>query len=111
MKNITTYRSNTSSYYCLISLILLNLFDGIITYIGLKFEFYIEMNAILNNTYNYNSSLFLLIKIIIPTIVLGILFSKLKCKISNLTKIFIYTANIIYILLDLYHIFLLLQLI
>ena len=56
MKNITTYRSNTSSYYCLISLILLNLFDGIITYIGLKFEFYIEMNAILNNTYNYNSS-------------------------------------------------------
>ena len=111
MKNITTYISNTSSCYYLISLILLNLFDGIITYIGLKLEFYMEMNVMLNNLYNYNSSLFLLVKVIIPTIVLGILFFKLKDKISNLTKIFIYTANIVYILLDIYHISLLIQLI
>ena len=89
-------------------LLLIDEFDKIA---GCRDEFYMEMNVMLNNLYNYNSSLFVLVKVIIPTIVLGILCLKLKGKISNLTKIFIYTANIVYILLDIYHISLLIQLI
>lgn len=111
MKYTYTYKNYTYSYYSLISLLFLNMFDGIITYIGLKLEFYMEMNIMLSNIYNYNPSLFLLVKVIIPTIVLYTLFLKLKYKISNITKTFIYLANIVYILLCIYHIFLLITLI
>ena len=111
MKNTCTYKYNTYSYYSLILLLILNLFDGIITYIGLKLEFYIETNVMLSNIYNYNTSLFLLVKVIIPTIILYTLFLKLKYKISNITKTFIYLANMVYTLLCIYHIFLLIKLI
>ena len=111
MKSTCTYNYNTHSYYSLISLLILNMFDGIITYIGLKFKFYIEMNVMLSNVYNYNPNLFLLLKVIIPTITLFILFLKLKIKISNITKLFIYIGNILYTLLCIYHIVLLTQLI
>ena len=111
MKNTCSYKYNTYSYYSLIALLILNMFDGIITYIGLKLEFYMEMNVMLSNIYNYNPSLFLLVKVIIPTIVLYTLFLKLKYKISNITKLFIYIGNILYILLCIYHIVLLTQLI
>ncbi|MGL5327838.1 MAG: DUF5658 family protein, partial [Peptostreptococcaceae bacterium] len=54
--------------YCLISIILLNAFDGIATFIGLKCGFYIELNAFLSDVYSYNPLLFLIIKIMLPTI-------------------------------------------
>lgn len=111
MKNM--YITKTKSYNCygLLFLIILNMIDGLITYIGLKSEFYIEMNPILSNIYNYNPSLFLLVKIIIPTIVLTVLFLNLKSPISKITKIFIYISNIVYLLLDIYHVVLLFKLI
>ena len=92
--------------YSLKLLILLNLFDGIITYIGLKMDFYIELNKILGSLYSNNQFLFIIIKIIIPTITLIILSRNLKTTISNITKSFILTGNGIYSALFIYHIIL-----
>lgn len=64
MKSMFITKTKSYDCYGLLFLIILNMIDGLITYIGLNFEFYIEMNPILSNIYNYNPSLFLLIKII-----------------------------------------------
>ena len=64
--------------HSLILLLLLNIFDGLITYIGLEFGFYQEMNVLVNNIYNYSSNLFLLIKVIIPTAILILLVLNIK---------------------------------
>ncbi|MGL5348089.1 MAG: DUF5658 family protein, partial [Peptostreptococcaceae bacterium] len=92
--------------YSLKLLIFLNLFDGIMTYIGLKMGFYIELNKILRSLYINNQLLFITIKIIIPTIILIILSRSLKPTISNITKSFIIIGNGIYSVIFIYHIIL-----
>ena len=70
MKKIHINEHKSYKGQSLILLLLLNIFDGLITYIGLEFGFYQEMNVLVNNIYNYSSNLFLLIKVIIPTAIL-----------------------------------------
>ena len=64
MKKIHINEHKSYKGQSLILLLLLNTFDGLITYIGLEFGFYQEMNVLVNNIYNYSSNLFLLIKIL-----------------------------------------------
>ncbi|MBZ4688161.1 MAG: hypothetical protein PWQ96_471 [Clostridia bacterium] len=51
-------------------IIMLNLWDLILTYFGLKLEFIHEVNPIMNILYNCNPVIFITIKAIIPTILL-----------------------------------------
>lgn len=88
----------------LILLIFLNAFDGIATYVGLRLGFYIELNKFLDLVYEYSSSMFIIVKIIIPTLILLILMEKIKVKISKFTKTLICLTNIIYIGIFIYHV-------
>ena len=106
MKKIHINEPKSYKGHSLILLLLLNIFDGLITYIGLEFGFYQEMNVLVNNIYN----LFLLIKVIIPTAILILLVLNIKDNLSKITKLFIYTANIVYVFIGSYHILLLIQL-
>ena len=110
MQNIYINLLKNHNVNNLIILLFLNLFDGIVTYIGLEFGFYIEMNSLVNSVYNYSSNLFLLIKLIIPTIILTLLSLNIKHNLSKLTKLFIYIANIVYVFISVYHIILLIEL-
>lgn len=92
-------------------LIFLNIFDGIVTYIGLKDGFYVELNKMLNNIFAYSEVLFIVVKIFIPTIVLYLLLINLAPKISKITKLFIYLGNWVYSILCIYHIILITKLI
>lgn len=85
-------------------LMLLNIFDGIATYIGLKKGFYIEENVILDYIYQYSSVMFIMIKIVLPTIVLLILMTIVGKKVTNLIKGMLYFSNTIYLFLFIYHI-------
>lgn len=97
---------NNEKFYNLNLLIFLNLFDGIVTYIGLELGFYVELNNLLNIIYKTSQNLFIFIKIIIPTIIL-ITLCKISIKnISSITKMFILIANITYIMIFIYHIIL-----
>ena len=110
MKKIHINEPKSYKGHSLILLLILNIFDGLITYIGLEFGFYQEMNVIVNNIYNYSSNLFLLIKVIIPTAILILLALNIKDNLSKITKLFIYMANIVYVFIGSYHILLLIQL-
>lgn len=87
----------------LILLMFLNIFDGIATYIGLKLGFYIELNKILSFIYKYNNQMFLIIKVIIPTMILLILISRAE-EMSKPAKFLAYLTNILYIGISIYHI-------
>ena len=52
MKKIHINEHKSYKGQSLILLLLLNIFDGLITYIGLEFGFYQEMNVLVNNIYN-----------------------------------------------------------
>ena len=110
MKKIHINEHKSYKGQSLILLFLLNIFDGLITYIGLEFGFYQEMNVLVNNIYNYSSNLFLLVKVIIPNAILILLALNIKDNLSKITKLFIYTANIVYVFIGSYHILLLIQL-
>ena len=110
MKKIHINEHKSYKGQSLILLLLLNIFDGLITYIGLEFGFYQEMNVLVNNIYNYSSNLFLLVKVIIPNAILILLALNIKDNLSKRTKLFIYTANIVYVFIGSYHILLLIQL-
>ena len=69
------------------------------------------MNLLVNSIYNYSSNLFLLIKIIIPTVIIILLSLNIKDNLSKITKLFIYIANIVYVFICVYHIILLIELI
>ena len=56
MKKIHINEPKSYKGHSLILLLLLNIFDGLITYIGLEFGFYQEMNVLVNNIYNYFTS-------------------------------------------------------
>ncbi|WP_122640290.1 DUF5658 family protein [Romboutsia sp. Marseille-P6047] len=71
----------SKTQYGLISIMLLNIFDGIATFIGLKYEFYKELNSFLRIMYEINPLLFLLIKVILPTILVILLLNKINSKI------------------------------
>jgi len=111
MQNIYINLLKNHNVNNLIILLFLNLFDGIVTYIGLELGFYIEMNLLVNSVYNYSSNLFLLIKIIIPTVIIILLSLNIKDNLSKITKLFIYIANIVYVFICVYHIILLIELI
>lgn len=98
-------------YNCLKVLIFLNIFDGIVTYIGLKIGFYVELNKILNNIFAYSEFLFIVVKTFIPTIVLYLLLINISPKTSKITKLFIYLGNGVYSILFIYHIILITKLI
>lgn len=110
MKKIHINEHKSYKGQSLILLLLLNIFDGLITYIGLEFGFYQEMNVLVNNIYNYSSNLFLLVKVIIPNAILILLALNIKDNLSKITKLFIYMANIVYVFIGSYHILLLIQL-
>lgn len=93
--------------YALVSIILLNAFDGLATFMGLQLGIYIELNKFLALVYEFNPLLFLVVKIIIPTMILAILIPKITRNLSVITRILITIINIIYIILCLYHIVLL----
>lgn len=93
-----------SIYNGFLILIFLNIFDGIATYIGLKNGFYIEENIILDYIYQYSSIMFIVIKIVLPTIILSILMVIVGEKVSNLIKGMLYFSNTIYLFLFIYHI-------
>ena len=59
MKKIHINEHKSYKGQSLILLLLLNIFDGLITYIGLEFGFYQEMNVLVNNIYNYSSNFLL----------------------------------------------------
>lgn len=87
-----------------IMLVLLNIFDGVFTYIGLKYGFYVEKNIMLGTIFKYSQILFILIKIVVPTIVL---LSLMRIVGNNTTKTIrnmIYFGNAIYTFLFMYHI-------
>ena len=86
MKKIHINEPKSYKGHSLILLLLLNIFDGLITYIGLEFGFYQEMNVLVNNIYNCSSNLFLLIKVIIPTAILILLVLNIKDK-ANIKNI------------------------
>lgn len=103
MENVVFKRR---SDYKLLPLILLNLFDGVATYVGLNTGVYIELNKMLDFLYKNNSSMFLFVKLVLPTLILMLLSVKLSQNMSKVTKKIIYIGNGIYSLLCLYHIFL-----
>lgn len=103
--------AKNEGYNSLKLLIFLNLFDGIVTYIGLHFGFYVELNKMLNMIFNISKTIFILIKIIIPTIVLIVLLMNISTSISKLTKMVIYFGNSVYSILCIYHIVLIIKLI
>lgn len=90
-------------------LIFLNLFDGVVTYIGLRSGFYIELNNMLNSIYSYNHIWFVVVKIIIPTLILTFLSKRISKNISSITKTFILIGNGVYSILFIYHIILILS--
>ena len=89
MKKIHINEPKSYKGHSLILLLLLNIFDGLITYIGLEFGFYQEMNVLVNNIYNYSSNLFLLIKVIIPTAILILLALNIKLLPSQFSSSFL----------------------
>lgn len=93
-----------SIYSGFLLLIFLNVFDGIATYIGLKNGFYSEKNIMLNYIYQCSNIMFILIKIIIPTIILCILMVIVGDKITKVIKGMIYIVNTVYAVLCIYHI-------
>ena len=96
----------TRSYYGLVSITFLNIFDGIATFNGLNKGFYIELNQILNIIYELDKSLFLIVKIILPTIFMIFFIKNLNGELSKLTKFIMLIANLIYIFIFIYHIIL-----
>lgn len=94
------------SYYGMVSIVFLNAFDGMATFIGLRYGFYIELNKFLSMVYNLSPVLFLIIKVILPTILIIVLIDKMDDNISKITRLIIFISNVIYICLCIYHIIL-----
>lgn len=94
------------SYYGMVSIVFLNAFDGMATFIGLRYGFYIELNKFLSMVYNISPVLFLIIKVILPTILIIVLIDKMDDNISKITRLIIFISNVIYICLCIYHIIL-----
>ncbi len=93
--------------YSILFLLVLNLIDGILTYIGLNLELYIEKNPLLDHLYSVNPDLFILMKILMPTIILIILmFLTYQKKLSKVTNGVIAIGNFIYLTIFMYHIYL-----
>ena len=88
----------------MLSIIFLNILDGIATFNGLNNGFYIELNQFLNSIYEFDKRLFLIVKIILPTVAMFFIIKKLDEELSSLTKILIYFANLIYIFIFMYHV-------
>ena len=84
------------SYYGMVSIVFLNAFDGMATFIGLRYGFYIELNKFLSMVYNLSPVLFLII----------VLIDKMDDNISKITRLIIFISNVIYICLCIYHIIL-----
>lgn len=93
-----------SIYSGFLLLIFLNIFDGIATYIGLKNGFYIEKNIMLNYIYQSSNIIFVLIKIILPTIIMCVLMAMVGDKITKVIKGMLYIGNAVYAVLCIYHI-------
>lgn len=98
--------SKFSWKYLLLSIIFLNIFDGIATFIGLKYGFYIELNVFLSAVYKESPILFLIIKIILPTILILTLVKYLNETLSKFTKVIMIVVNAIYICICIYHVIL-----
>ena len=96
----------SKSYYGLVSIIFLNIFDGIATFNGLNQGFYIELNKFLNTIYELDKLLFIMVKIILPTIFMIFLIRNLNGELSNLTKFIMLITNLIYVFIFIYHIIL-----
>lgn len=94
------------SYYGMVSIVFLNAFDGMATFIGLRYGFYIELNKFLSMVYNLSPVLFLIIKVILPTILIIVLIDKMDGNISKIARLIIFISNVIYICLCIYHIIL-----
>lgn len=94
------------SYYGMVSIVFLNAFDGMATFIGLRYGFYTELNKFLSMVYNLSPVLFLIIKVILPTILIIVLIDKMDDNISKITRLIIFISNVIYICLCIYHIIL-----
>ena len=75
------------SYYGMVSIVFLNAFDGMATFI-------------------LSPVLFLIIKVILPTILIIVLIDKMDDNISKITRLIIFISNVIYICLCIYHIIL-----
>ena len=96
----------------IILLMILNLIDGIMTYIGLEMRFYEEKNIIMNHIYNIDSNMFIAIKIIIPTLaMLCIIYIALRQKLSPVIKYLINIVNVVYVGIAMYHGYLMISLI
>ena len=95
------------SKFTILTLIILNLIDGILTYIGIEKGFYKEENPILAYAYNLDEKLFIFVKIILITMILIFIMKLIdKQKISYIIKCMIFTANTIYLFIVFYHVYL-----
>ena len=94
----------SKSYYGMVSIVFLNAFDGMATFIGLRYGFYIELNKFLSVIYKLSPVLFLIVKVILPTILIMVLIDKMDEKISKITRLIIFISNIVYVCICVYHV-------
>lgn len=87
-----------------IMLIILNIFDGMFTYIGLKNGFYIEKNIMLDTIFQYSKMMFIFIKLVVPTLILLILMKIVGENKTKTIKNMIFFGNTVYTFLFIYHI-------
>lgn len=91
-------------YDGMVSIVFLNAFDGMATFIGLRYGFYIELNKFLSVIYKLNPSLFLIVKVILPTVLIIILIDRMNEKVSKTTMLIILILNVVYLSVCVYHV-------
>ncbi|WP_227413671.1 DUF5658 family protein [Cytobacillus luteolus] len=84
------------------TLALLNLLDGILTFIGLQFSIISESNPIMNLMYQHDPGLFLTLKIVLSLLLYILIFTK-KMPLSSLIKRLTQGATVCYVLVIMVH--------
>ncbi|QTM98310.1 hypothetical protein ERJ70_02655 [Sediminibacillus dalangtanensis] len=94
---------------CFLYLALLNLLDGVITFLGIKYEYISEANPLMNSLYQSGPFLFLLIKLLLSAMLIGFCVIH-KLPRSLVARLLACTAAFLYSVICLMHGFWLWQL-
>ncbi|SDM69617.1 DUF5658 family protein [Sediminibacillus halophilus] len=94
---------------CFMYLALLNLLDGVITFLGIKYEYISEANPLMKSLYQSGPLFFLLVKLLLSTMLIGFCVIQ-KLPRSLVARVLSCAAALLYSVICLMHGFWLWQL-
>ncbi|WP_367949344.1 DUF5658 family protein [Bacillus sp. FJAT-29790] len=80
----------------------LNIFDGVVTYVGLRYSLIEEGNPLMSLLYNSNSEIFIGYKLFLSLLLCALLLLK-KIPTKGLVKNLAFSASILYMIVCAYH--------